>query len=128
MRVGCGGFLCSCKFSNAGLVRLEQSSCITPPRPNYGTTNQPEVFRPKFFRGCARGMSVLKCLFFLFFHDLEGQTDVFGRTSAGISDTKLPLWADFSFLTSASWAHTQGYCKRGSGGQRKLEKIGATLN
>ena len=31
--------------------------------------------------------------------DLEGLTEVFGRMSAGISGQKLPLWADFSFLT-----------------------------
>ena len=40
-------------------------------------------------------MSVPKCLFF---QDLEGLTEVFGRMSAGISGPKLPLWADFSFL------------------------------
>ena len=40
-------------------------------------------------------MSVRKCLFF---QDLEGLTEVFGRMSAGISGLKLPLWAEFSFL------------------------------
>ena len=40
-------------------------------------------------------MSVAKCLFF---QHLEGQTEVFGRMSAGISGQKLPLWAEFSFL------------------------------
>ena len=40
-------------------------------------------------------MSVPKCLFF---QDLEGLTEVFGRMSAGISGQKLPLWAEFSFL------------------------------
>ena len=40
-------------------------------------------------------MSVPQCLFF---HDLEGLTEVFGRMSAGMSGRKLPLWADFSFL------------------------------
>ena len=34
----------------------------------------PKFFRPKFFRGRPRGMSVPKCLFF---HDLEGLTEVF---------------------------------------------------
>ena len=42
-------------------------------------------------------MSVPKCLFF--FQDLEGLTEVFGRMSAEISGLKLPLWAEFSFLT-----------------------------
>ena len=44
-------------------------------------------------------MSVPKCLFF---QDLEGLTEVFGRMSAGISGQKLPLWAEFSFLKSRS--------------------------
>ena len=43
-------------------------------------------------------MSMPKCLFF---QDLEGLTEVFGRMSAGTSGRKLPLWADFSFLTQA---------------------------
>ena len=55
-----------------------------------------QFFRPKFFRGRPRGMSVPKCLFF---QDLEGLTEVFGPMSAGISGPKLPLWADFSFGT-----------------------------
>ena len=42
----------------------------------------PKFFRPKFFHGRPRGMSVPKCLFF---QDLEGLTEVFGRMSAGIS-------------------------------------------
>ena len=50
--------------------------------------------RPKFFHGRLRGMSVPKCLFF---QDLEGLTEVFGRMSAGISGQMLPLWAEFSF-------------------------------
>ena len=49
-----------------------------------------------FFHGRPRGTSVPKCL--LFFQDLEGLTEVFGRMSAGMSGPKLPLWADFSFL------------------------------
>ena len=52
----------------------------------------PKFFRPKFFHGRPRGMSVPKCLFF---QDLEGLTEVFGRMSAGISAPKLPLWANF---------------------------------
>ena len=40
-------------------------------------------------------MPVPKCLFF---QDLEGLTEVFGGTSAGMSGPKLPLWAEFSFL------------------------------
>ena len=55
----------------------------------------PKFFRPKFFRGRPRGMSVPKCFFF---QDLEVLTEVFGRMSAGISGQKLPLWAEFSFL------------------------------
>ena len=55
----------------------------------------PKFFRPKFFHGRPRGMSVPKCLFF---QDLEGLTEVFGGTSAGMSGPKLPLWAEFSFL------------------------------
>ena len=55
----------------------------------------PKFFRPKFFHGRPRGMSVPKCLFS---QDLEGLTEVFGRMSAGISGQKLPLWAEFSFL------------------------------
>ena len=34
----------------------------------------------------------------LFFWDLEGLTEVFGRMSAGISGPKLPLFAAFSIL------------------------------
>ena len=34
----------------------------------------------------------------LFFCDLVGLTEVFGRMSTGISGPKLPLWAPFSFL------------------------------
>ena len=55
----------------------------------------PKFFRPKFFHGRPRGMSVPKCLFF---QDLEGLTEVFGGMSAGMSGRKLPLWAEFSFL------------------------------
>ena len=55
----------------------------------------PKFFRPKFFRGRPRGMSMLKCKFC---QDLEGLTEVFGRMSTGTSSRKLPLWADFSFL------------------------------
>ena len=43
-------------------------------------------------------MSVPKCLFF---QDLEALTEVFGGMSAGMSCRKLPLWAEFSFLTDA---------------------------
>ena len=39
---------------------------------------------------------------FIFFQDLEGLTEVFGRMSAGISAPKLPLWAGFSFLNYAT--------------------------
>ena len=51
-------------------------------------------------------MSVPKCLFF---QDLEGLTEVFGRMSAGISGEKLPLWAEFSFLSKGQvWANITG--------------------
>ena len=46
----------------------------------------PKFFRPKFFRGRPRGMSVPKCLFS---QNLEGPTEVFGRMSAGTSGQKL---------------------------------------
>ena len=46
----------------------------------------PKFSRPKFFRGRPRGMSVPKCLFF---QDLGGLTEVFGRMSAGMSGRKL---------------------------------------
>ena len=55
----------------------------------------PKFFRPKFFHGRPRGLSVPKCLFF---QHLEGLTEVFGRMSAGISGQKLPLCAEFPFL------------------------------
>ena len=56
----------------------------------------PKFFRPTFFHGRPRGLSVPKCLFF---QHLEGLTEVFGRMSAGISgQKKLPLWAEFPFL------------------------------
>ena len=50
----------------------------------------PKFFRPKFFCGRPRGMSVPKCLFFL--QDLEGLTEVFAKNFGH--------WADFSFLIS----------------------------
>ena len=48
----------------------------------------PKFFRPKFFRGRPRGMSMPK---FLSSQDLGGLTEVFHRVSAAISDRKLPL-------------------------------------
>ena len=85
----------------------------------------PKFFRPKFFRGRPRGMSVPKCLFF---QDLEGLTEVFGRMSAGTSGRKLPLWADFSFLkerlTRCSRGSTEAAGRRedvcGEGGQNHV--------
>ena len=69
---------------------------ITPELHNFRERKtSPKFFRPKFFHGRPRGTSVRKCLFF---QDLEGLTEVFGRMSAGISGPKLPLWAEFSFL------------------------------
>ena len=50
----------------------------------------PKFFRPKFFRG--------RCQM-LIFPGFGGLTEVFGRMSAGISGQKLPLWAEFSFLS-----------------------------
>ena len=55
----------------------------------------PMFFRPKFFHGRPRGMSVQNACFF---QHLEGLTEVFGRMSAGISGHKLPLWAEFPLL------------------------------
>ena len=57
-------------------------------------------------------MSVPQCLFF---QDLEDLTEVFGRMSAGTSGQKLPLWADFSFLTFSvvlkqSWGLARFWC------------------
>ena len=71
----------------------------------------PKFFRPKFFRGRPRGMSMPKCLFF---QDLEGLTEVFGRMSAGISGQKLPLWAESSFLTCSADARVSLRCSRGT--------------
>ena len=58
--------------------------------------NSPKFWRPKFFHGSPRGMSVPKCLFF---RDLERLTEVFGGMSARKSGPKLLLGADFSFLS-----------------------------
>ena len=72
--------------------RHPRSACTpTPP------LRIPSPLSPKFFRGRPRGMSVPKCSFF---QDLEGLTEVSGRMSAGISGQKLPLWAEYSFLTT----------------------------
>ena len=51
-----------------------------------------------FFMDVRTGGSAPKCFIF---QDLEGLTEVFRRMSAGISVPKLPLWADFSFLTQS---------------------------
>ena len=51
------------------------------------------IFGPKFCHG--RGMSVPQCLYF---QDLECLTEVIDWMSAGISNLKLPLWADVLFL------------------------------
>ena len=67
----------------------------------------PKFFRPKFFHGRPRGISVPKCLFF---QDLEGLTDVFGRMSAGISGQKLPLWAEFPFLIRGVFERMRLFC------------------
>ena len=63
-----------------------------------------EFFRPKFFHGRPRGMSVPKCLLF---PDLEGLAEVFGGLSAGMSGPKLPLWAEFSFLNNVQQMEIQ---------------------
>ena len=41
------------------------------------------------------------------FQDLEGLTEVFGGMSAGMSGPKLPLWAEFLFLTKHTPNHRQ---------------------
>ena len=46
-------------------------------------------------------MSVPKCFIF---QDLERLTEGLGGMSAGISGRKLPLWADFSFLSFSNRA------------------------
>ena len=48
-------------------------------------------------------MPVPKCLFF---QDLEGPTEVFGGTSAGMSGPKLLCWAEFSFLKLGNVSET----------------------
>ena len=75
------------------------------------------IFRPKFFRGRPRGMSVPKCFFF---QDLEGLTEVFGRMSVGTSGRKLPLWADFSFLKEGPWICRRSSVKKNGESQRAL--------
>ena len=55
-------------------------------------------------------MSVLKCFIF---QDLERLTEVFGGMSAGISGRKLPLWADFSFLTDGPNCQSQVFSESG---------------
>ena len=77
---------------NVSLIRF---NCMALPQSRERKIS-PKFFRPKFFSGRPRGMSVPKCLFF---QDLEGLTEVFGQMSAGISGQKIPLWAEFSFLT-----------------------------
>ena len=53
----------------------------------------------------------------VFFQDLEGLTEVFGGTSAGMSGPKLSLWAEFSFLSKVC------ICDR-----KKLEFKGASVS
>ena len=72
-------------------------------------------------------MSVRKCLFF---QDLEGLTEVFGRMSAGISGPKLPLWAEFSFLRTREeprspvrFGPRPGFSKQLSGSSREGTKL-----
>ena len=47
-----------------------------------------------------------------FFQDLEGLTEVFGRMSGGISGPKLPLWAEFSFLSEMTSQKLNNRCGR----------------
>ena len=54
----------------------------------------PKFFRPKFFRGRPRGMSVPKCLFF-FFPGFGGPDR---SCPQGRPAENFGLWADFSFL------------------------------
>ena len=58
--------------------------------------NQPEVFQTEVFSWTSARHVRSKMLVF---QDLEGLTEVFGRMSAGISGQKLPLRAEFSFLS-----------------------------
>ena len=58
-----------------------------------GTKNQPEAFQTRVFSWTSARDVRAKML--VFFQDLEHLTEVFGGMSAGISGTKLPLWADF---------------------------------
>ena len=51
----------------------------------------------------------------LVFQDLEGLTEVFGGMSTGMSGRKLPLWAEFSFLTLAL------------GTQKSLQRVSGTI-
>ena len=52
----------------------------------------------------------------------------------GVFKIKPPVLSVYMVLSTprsriaiATWARTQGYCKRGSGGQRKIEKFRATF-
>ena len=91
---------CCCCCGAAGVAELEDEEAEAPTAPvdcfegalSRERKISPKFFRPKFFHGRPRGMSVPKCLFS---QDLEGLTEVFG----GMSGRKLPLWAEFSFLT-----------------------------
>ena len=88
------------KFQNLIVMEfLKRNSVLAQFSVNRERKISPKFFGPKFFRGRPRGMSVPKCFVF---QDLEGLTEVFGRMSAGISAPKLPLWADFLFLSKMS--------------------------
>ena len=54
----------------------------------------PKLFRPKFFRGRPRSMSVPTCMFF---HDLEGLTEAFGGMS---TRTFAPKTSSFQIFRS----------------------------
>ena len=60
----------------------------------------PKFFRPKSFRVDVR--TGCPCQNALFSRIWSALTEVFGGASAGISGRKLPLWADFSFLTTVN--------------------------
>ena len=47
--------------------------------------------------------------------------------SLGLNAPLQDKWLQVVHPLDLDWARTQGYCKRGSGGQRKIEKFRATF-
>ena len=54
----------------------------------------------------------------------DNRKKISGRCQKGPKRQANPSFGHFSDIF---WAHTQGFCKRGSGGQSKMEKIRATF-